>query len=538
MVKKILFGTSAQQALLRGVNILANAVKTTLGPKGRNVAFDRGYGSPLITKDGVTVARQIELEDTFENLGAQAVKDVASKTAEIAGDGTTTATVLAQAILNEGMLLVAAGSNPMDLKRGIEKATAQIIDHLESQAIKITNGIEIQQIATISSNSDSFIGCQIAEAMDKVGKDGVITVEEARGITSELVIVKGMKFDRGYIAPQFVTDQEKSECVLDNPLIFVFESKISSIKAIYPALEIASKAGKPLLIIAEDIDGDALSTLVVNKMRGVLQVAAVKSPAFGDRRIAMMEDIALLTGAQFISQSSGFSADSIIETDLGKAVKVVVTKDSTTIIDGGGDKEKVAERVESIRSQIQHSDSDFDIEMLKDRMAKLSGGVAIIKVGASTETEMKEIKDRVEDALSATRAAVEEGIVAGGGCALLHAQSCLNPEGLSPEEVLGMNIVKKAIESPIRSILLNAGYEPSHIIEKIRSESNLIGFDARKNLFCNMIEAGIIDPVKVTRCALQHASSIASLLLTTECVIATIKEPKKELAQVPLQGMM
>lgn len=539
MVKKILFGTKAQQSLFHGVNKLANAVKATLGPKGRNVAFDRGYGSPLITKDGVTVARQIELEDPFENLGAQAVKDVASKTAEVAGDGTTTATVLAQSIINEGMLLVTAGSNPMDLKRGIDKATAQIISHLESQAIKVTNRKEIEQIATISANSDSFIGKQIADAMERVGKDGVITVEEAKGMVSELVVVEGMKFDRGYLSPHFVTDAEKNECVLHDPLIFVFENKISSIKSIYPVLEIASKANRSILIIAEDIDGDALSTLVVNKMRGVIQLAAVKSPAFGDRRIATMEDIALVTGAQFICTAAGYTnADAVIPSDLGTAKKVIITKDSTTIVEGKGDKDKIAERIESIRGQIAHSTSDFDTQMLKERLAKLAGGVAVIKVGAATEVEMKEIKDRIDDALAATRAAVEEGIVAGGGCALLNAQAALNPEGLSQEEVLGMNIIRKAIESPIRSILSNGGYEPSVIIEKIRNSSNMNGFDARMNKYCNMIEEGIIDPVKVTRCALQNAASIAGLLLTTECVIANIKDPKKDMAQVPLQNLL
>lgn len=527
MAKKILFGTKAQQSLLNGVNILANAVKATLGPKGRNVAFDRGYGSPLITKDGVTVARQIELEDPFENLGAQAVKDVASKTADVAGDGTTTATVLAQAILQEGILLVTAGSNPMDLKRGIDKATAQIIQHLESQAVKVTGRKEIEQIATISANSDAFIGKQIADAMEKVGKDGVITVEEAKGMVSELVVVEGMKFDRGYLSPHFVTDEQKNEAVLHDPLIFIFEGKISSIKSIYPVLEIASKAGRSLLIIAEDVDGDALSTLVVNKMRGILKVVAVKSPAFGDRKTATLEDMALVTNARFICKAEGYSnADSVILSDLGSAKKVIVTKDSTTIVEGEGDKESIALRIESLRGQVENSTSEFDKQMLKERLAKLSGGVAVIKVGAATEVEMKEIKDRIDDALAATRAAVQEGIIPGGGCALLHAQKCLNPENLTTEEALGMNIIRKAIESPIRCIASNGGYEPSIVVEKVRLMANMYGFDARGNKFCDMLEQGIIDPVKVTRCALQNAASIAGLLLTTEAVIANIKEPK------------
>lgn len=538
--KRILFGQEARTKILRGVDILANTVKVTLGPKGRNVAFERSFGAPLITKDGVTVAKEIELQDNLENMGAQMVREVASKTAEVAGDGTTTATVLAQSIFNEGNKYVTAGANPMELKRGIDKAVAKIVEALQLVSKQVTSKKEIEQIATISANSDAQIGQQIADAMEQVGQDGVITVEEAKGMESELTVVKGMQFDRGYLSPYFVTDSEKMEVVLHDPMILLYDKKIANMKSIVATLESAAKTGRSLLIIAEDIEGEALATLVVNKIRGTLKVAAVKSPGFGDRRKAMLEDIAAVTGATVISEDAGMSLDTIMDQDLGHAKKVIITKEDTIIVQGSGDASVVAGRVMQIRAQLENCSSDYDQEKLVERLAKLAGGVAVIKVGAATETEMKEIKDRIEDALSATRAAVEEGIVAGGGCALLHAQAALNYLQLSGDEKLGMQIVRRAIEEPLRTIAANAGFEPSIIVERIRQEgSGTFGFDAKLGVYCNLVEAGIIDPVKVTRCALQNAASIAGLLLTTEAVIADIpSDNKKDLSMPPMGGNM
>ena len=540
MAKRILFGQEARTKILKGIDILANTVKVTLGPLGRNVAFERSFGAPLITKDGVTVAKEIELQDNLENMGAQMVREVASKTAEIAGDGTTTATVLAQSIFHEGNKYVTAGANPMELKRGIDKAVTAIVKALQSVAKQVTSKKEIEQIATISANSDVQIGQQIADAMEHVGQDGVITVEEAKGMESELIVVKGMQFDRGYLSPYFVTDQEKMEVVLHDPMILLYDKKIGNMKSIVSTLEAAAKTGRSILIIAEDIEGEALATLVVNKIRGTLKVAAIKSPGFGDRRKAMLEDIAAVTGATVISEDAGMSLDTAMEQDLGHAKKVIITKEDTVIVEGSGDAAVVAGRVMQIRAQLENCTSDYDIEKLSERLAKLAGGVAVIKVGAATEVEMKEIKDRIEDALSATRAAVEEGIVAGGGCALLHAQRSLDHLQLAGDEKLGMQIVRRAIEEPLRTIASNAGYEPSIVVERIRQEgSGTFGFDAKLGVYCNLVEAGIIDPVKVTRCALQNAASIAGLLLTTEAVIADIpSENKKELNMPPMGGGM
>ncbi len=539
MAKKILFGQDARTKILKGIDTLANTVKVTLGPKGRNVAFERSFGAPLITKDGVTVAKEIELQDNLENMGAQMVREVASRTAEVAGDGTTTATVLAQAIFHEGNKFVTAGANPMELKRGIDKAVAKIVVALQSVAKQVTSKKEIEQIATISANSDTTIGQQIADAMERVGQDGVITVEEAKGMESELVVVEGMEFDRGYLSPYFVTDSEKMEVVLDDPMILLFDKKIGNMKTIVPTLESAARSGRALLIIAEDIEGEALAALVVNKIRGTLKVAAVKAPGFGDRRKAMLEDIAIVTGATLISEDAGMSLDAIMDQDLGFAKKVIITKENTTIIQGAGTPEAITGRVMQIKSQIENCSSDYDQEKLAERLAKLAGGIAIIKVGAATEVEMKEIKDRIEDALSATRAAVEEGIVAGGGCALLHAQVILAEMDITGDEKLGMQIIRRAIEEPLRTIAMNAGFEPSIIVERIRQEgSGSFGFDAKSGQFCNLVEAGIIDPVKVTRCALQNAASIAGLLLTTEAVIADIPSEKKEAPMPPMGGGM
>ncbi len=539
MAKKILFGQQARTAMLKGIDILANTVKVTLGPKGRNVAFERSFGAPLITKDGVTVAKEIELADNLENMGAQMVREVASKTADVAGDGTTTATVLAQAIFTEGNKYVTAGANPMELKRGIDKSVAKIVAALQSVAKQVTSKKEIEQIATISANSDTTIGQQIADAMERVGQDGVITVEEAKGMESELVVVEGMQFDRGYLSPYFVTDSEKMEVVLQDPMILLYDKKIGNMKAIVPTLENAARSGRALLIIAEDIEGEALAALVVNKIRGTLKVAAVKAPGFGDRRKAMLEDIAIVTGATLISEDAGMALDTIMEQDLGHAKKVIITKEETTIVQGFGDVQAIAGRVMQIKSQIESCTSDYDQEKLAERLAKLAGGVAMIKVGAATETEMKEIKDRIEDALSATRAAVQEGIVAGGGCALLHAQAVLADMDLVGDEKLGMQIIRRAIEEPLRTIVSNAGYEPSIIVERIRQEgSGHFGFDAKNGVYCNLVQAGIIDPVKVTRCALQNAASIAGLLLTTEAVIADIPSEKKEMPMPPMGGGM
>jgi chaperonin GroEL len=544
MSKRIVFGQEARTKLLNGINILADTVKVTLGPKGRNVAFERSFGSPLITKDGVTVAKEIDLKDPLENMGAQMVREVASKTAEVAGDGTTTATVLAQAIFTEGNKFVTAGANPMELKHGIDKAVDVVVKSLKDNATSVKNNQEIQQIATISANSDVEIGKKIAMAFDKVGSDGVITVEEAKGVESELVVVEGMQFDRGYMSPHFITNPDKNDVVFTDPLILIYDQRITTMKSIVPALEIAARAGRQLLIIAEDVEGEALSTMVVNKLRGSLKSCAVKAPAFGDRRIAMLEDIATITGGKLISDNVGFSIESVILEDFGTAKRVVVTKESTTIIQGAGLPEAIQERISHIRHQLDICTSDYDKEKMQERLAKLSGGVAVIKVGAATEFEMREIKDRIDDALSATRAAIAEGIVAGGGSALLHAQDAVIDLELDlhGDELLGAQIIRKALEYPLRSIVYNAGYEASLTVERVRQGGKSFGFDAKNNVYGNMIDLGIIDPVKVTRCALQNAASIAGLLLTTEAIICNEPEDlkaKKDAGPMgPIPGML
>lgn len=530
MAKNILFGASARQKLAKGVDALADAVKVTLGPRGRNVAFEKKFGSPTITKDGVSVAKEIELSDPVENAGAQMVREAASKTADVAGDGTTTATVLTQSIFKEGYKYVTAGANPMDLKRGIDKAVALCVDHIKKESKKINSKKEIEQIATISGNWDPFIGKEIAKAMEQVGTDGVITVEEAKSMESELVIVEGMQFDRGYLSPYFVTDSEKMESVLPDAFILLYDKKISSMKSLLPILEQVAKSGKALLIVAEDVDGEALATLVVNKLRGTINAVAIKAPGFGDRRKAMLEDIAALTGGKLISEDIGLKLENTSLSDLGRAKKVIVTKDASTIIEGLGVNDEIKARILNIKAQIENTTSDYDKEKLQERLAKLSGGVAIIKVGAATETEMKEIKDRIEDALHATRAAVEEGIVAGGGVALLQAQKALSVLELTGDEKLGQQIVFKALEEPLRVIVSNAGYESSVILNRIREERTGFGFDAKAGNFVNMVEDGIIDPAKVVRLALQNAASIAGMLLTTEALITEIPEDKKEVA--------
>ena len=538
--KIIVFGTDAREKVRKGIDILANTVKVTLGPKGRNVAIQKSFGSPVITKDGVTVAKEIELKDSFENMGAQMVKEVASKTADVTGDGTTTATVLAQAIFREGNKYVTAGANPMELKRGIERAVEAVNESLKDMSIEISSKIEIEQIATISANSDSFIGMQIADAMDKVGRDGVITVEEAKGTESELEIVEGMQFDRGYISPYFVTNNEKMESVLENPVILLMNKKISAMKELLPVLEHDAKGGRPLLIVAEDVEGDALTTLVVNKMRGTINVAAVKAPGFGDRQKEMLEDMAILTNSRLISADLGVKNGAIGVSDLGSARKAIVTKDSCTIVGGDGAEAAVSDRVLQIRSQIKDALSDYDKEKLQKRLAKLSGGVAVIKVGAATEIELKEKKDRIDDALHATRAAVQEGIVAGGGVALLRAQEKVADLRLVGDEKLGANIIERALEEPLRIITSNAGHEASVIVNKVRSETGNAGFDARRGQYVDMVGAGIIDPTKVVRVSLQNAASISSLLLTTEALIAEIPEEKKEAmpsTEQRMQGM-
>jgi chaperonin GroEL len=526
--KKIVFGAAAREKIRRGVDILADTVKVTLGPKGRNVIFSPSFGSPTVTKDGVTVAKQIELEDALENMGAQMVRDVASKTADVAGDGTTTATVLAQAIFREGHKYVTAGANPMELKRGIDKAVEAVVADIHKQAKPVKDRKEIEQVATISANSDVAIGELIAQAMERVGKDGVITVEEAKSMHDELAIVEGMQFDRGYLSPYFVTNPEKMEVVLDNPYILVYEKKISSIKSLLPALEMVAKHGRSLLIIAEDIDGDALASLVVNTMRGVLKVAAAKAPGFGDRRKAMLEDIAILTGGTMVSDDLGIKLENVREIDLGHAGRVELTKDTTTIIEGKGSQDSINARVQQIRMQIENVTSDYDKEKLQERLAKLSGGVAVIKVGAATEAEMKEKKDRIDDALHATRAAVEEGIVAGGGIALIRAQKAIDILTLQGDEKLGADIVRRAIEEPLRIIVANAGFDASVIVNAVRAQSGTMGFDAKNGTYVDMVEQGIIDPAKVTRFALQNAGSITGLLLTTEATITEIPQEKKE----------
>lgn len=528
MAKQVIHGEDSRAAILRGVNQLADAVKVTLGPKGRNVVIDKKFGSPTITKDGVTVAKEIELKDSLENMGAQMVREVASKTSDVAGDGTTTATVLAQAIFKEGVRTVAAGANPMALKRGIDKAVALVVEEVKRLAKPVT-GDDIANVGTISANGDTKIGEIIAQAMDNVGKDGVITVEESRTMDTTLEVVDGMQFDRGYLSPYFVTDADRMEAVLDEPMILINEKKISNMRDLLPILEQVAKMGRPLLIIAEDVEGEALATLVVNKLRGTLNVAAVKAPGFGDRRKAMLEDIATLTGGKVISEDLGIKLETITVDDLGKAKRVTIDKDNTTIVDGQGDAGAVEGRVKTIRNQIEETTSDYDREKLQERLAKLVGGVAVIKVGAATETEMKEKKARVEDAMHATRAAVEEGIVAGGGVTLVRASKVL--EGFTIEgdqdEIIGVNIIKRAVEEPLRQIALNAGKEGAVIVEKIRAEdSETFGFNAATEKFEDLVAAGVIDPAKVSRTALQNAASIAGLMLTTEAMISELPDEK------------
>jgi chaperonin GroEL len=527
MPKQVMFSDEGRAALLRGVNIMAAAVKATMGPKGRNVVIDKKFGSPTITKDGVTVAKEIELKDNYEDMGAQMVKEVASKTSDIAGDGTTTATVLAQAIVRDGMKNVTAGANPMGLKRGIDKAVDAVVEDLKRMSKSTKDKKEIAQVATIASNNDKTIGSLIAEAMEKVGKDGVITVEESKSADTVLDVVEGMQFDRGYLSPYFVTDAERMEVVLEDALVLIHEKKISVMKDMLPLLEQVARSGKPFLIIAEDIEGEALATLVVNKLRGTLHTAAVKAPGFGDRRKAMLEDIAILTGGKAITEDLGIKLENIKLEDLGKAKKVVIDKDNTTIVEGAGKTTVIEGRIKQIRAQIDETTSDYDREKLQERLAKLAGGVAVIKVGAATETAMKEKKARVEDALNATRAAVEEGIVPGGGVALLRASTAIEGLKLEGDEKVGAMIVKRALEEPIREIVQNAGLEGSVIVEKVKAEKVLTrGFDAESLEFVDMIQAGIIDPTKVERVALQNAASVASLLLTTEALVTDLPEEK------------
>ncbi len=525
--KKISFSEDARRSLLKGVNTLANAVKVTLGPKGRNVILDKSFGSPTITKDGVTVAKEIELSDKFENMGAQMVKEVASKTSDTAGDGTTTATVLAQALYREGSKLVAAGTNPMDLKRGIDKAVETVVGEIKKLSKPTKNRKEIAQVGTISANNDSMIGDIIAEAMDKVGKEGVITVEEAKSMETSLEVVEGMQFDRGYLSPYFVTDAERMECALDDPYILLYEKKISTMKDLLPILEKVAQSGAPFLIIAEEVEGEALATLVVNKLRGTLKVSAVKAPGFGDRRKAMLEDIATLTGGKLISEDLGLKLENITIKDLGRAKRITIDKENTTIVDGAGDKNALQGRVKQIKTQVEETTSDYDREKLQERLAKLVGGVAVIHVGAATETEMKEKKARVEDALHATRAAVEEGIVPGGGVAYLRALAALDKLSLDREQQFGVNIVKKALEEPLRQIAGNAGIDGSIVVDKVRNGKDNYGFNAATEGYEDLVTAGIIDPAKVTRCALQNAASVASLLLTTEAMVAENPEEKE-----------
>ncbi|MDR2368188.1 MAG: chaperonin GroEL [Deltaproteobacteria bacterium] len=524
--KEIKYSVKAREAIMRGVDILADAVKVTLGPKGRNVILEKTFGAPTITKDGVTVAKEVELEDKFENMGAQMVKEVASKTSDLAGDGTTTATVLAQAIYREGQKLVAAGVNPMALKRGIDAAVDSATTELRNMSKATKNQKEIAQVGTISANNDPTIGNIIAEAMDKVGKEGVITVEEAKSMETTLDVVEGMQFDRGYLSPYFVTDAEKMVVHQDDAYVLLVEKKISNMKDLLPILEQIAKQGRPLFIVAEDVDGEALATLVVNKLRGTLHTCAVKAPGFGDRRKAMLEDIAILTGGKVISDDLGIKLESITLNDLGRAKKITVDKDNSTIVDGGGAKSALEGRVKQIRAQIDETTSDYDREKLQERLAKLIGGVAVINVGAATEIEMKEKKARVEDALHATRAAVEEGIVPGGGVALVRCVPALNNVECVGEAAQGVNIIRRALEEPLRQIAVNAGHEGSVVVEKVRNESGNIGFNAETGTYEDLMQAGVIDPAKVTRFALQHAASVSSLLLTTECMIAEKKEDK------------
>lgn len=531
--KMLKFGYEAREAMIRGINILAEAVKTTLGPQGRNVVIDKSFGAPTITKDGVTVAKEIELADKFENMGAQLLREVASKTSDVAGDGTTTATILAQAIVREGAKLVAAGHNPMELKKGIEKAVEVCVAELKKMSKPTKDPKEIAQVGTISANNDPEIGKIIADAMEKVGKEGVITVEEAKGMETMMEVVEGMQFDRGYLSPYFVTDADRMECVLEDAYILIHDKKISSMKDVLPILEQIAKSGKPFLVIAEEVEGEALATLVVNKLRGTLHCAAVKAPGFGDRRKAMLEDIAILTGGRVLSEEMGFKLENATLKDLGRAKKIVVDKDNTTIIDGAGKKEDIEARVKQIRTQIQETTSDYDREKLQERLAKLVGGVAVIRVGAATETEMKEKKARVEDALHATRAAVEEGIVPGGGVALIRTLKALENLKLSPEQQHGVEIIKKAILEPAKQIAQNAGIDGSIVVEKIKDGEGAFGFNAATEEFEDLMKAGIIDPTKVTRSALQNAASVAGLIITTECMITEKPEDKKS----PAAGM-
>jgi chaperonin GroEL len=538
MAKQIIYGELSRLALLRGVNQLADAVKVSLGPKGRNVVLDKKFGSPTITKDGVTVAKEIDLKDPLENMGAQMVREVASKTSDTAGDGTTTATVLAQAIYREGAKNVVAGANPMELKRGIEKAVEAIVEKLKSLSRDVKNNEMIAQVGTISANSDQTIGMIIAEAMGKVGKDGVITVEEAKTLETSLEVVEGMQFDRGYLSPYFVTDPERMEVVLENPVILIHEKKISSMKDLLPVLEQVARMGRPLIIVAEDVEGEALATLVVNKLRGTLQAAAVKAPGFGDRRKAMLEDIAILTGGRAITEDLGIKLENIKIEDLGKAKKVTIDKDNTTIVEGAGTSAAIEGRVKQLRAQVEDTTSDYDREKLQERLAKLVGGVAVIKVGAATETEMKEKKARVEDAMHATKAAVEEGIVPGGGVALLRASKALDGLKLEGDQRVGMEIIRRAIEEPIRWIATNAGVEGSIIVSKVKEMKQDEGFNAATETYEDLVKAGVIDPTKVVRSALQNAASIASLLLTTEALVSEIPEDKKDQPSMPGGGGM
>jgi chaperonin GroEL len=540
MAKDITFNLEARDALKKGVDALANAVKVTLGPKGRNVIIDKKFGSPTITKDGVSVAKEIELKDPVENMGAQLLKEVASKTADMAGDGTTTATVLAQAIVTAGLKNVAAGANPMDLKRGIDKAVAAIVENLKKQSKEVGDDNEkIEQVATISANNDNAIGKLIAEAMGRVKKEGVITVEEAKGTETTVEVVEGMQFDRGYISPYFVTNADKMEAVLENPFILIYDKKISTMKDLLPILEKTVQTGRPLLIIAEEVDGEALAALVVNRIRGSLKIAAVKAPGFGDRRKAMLEDIAILTGGVVISEEQGYKLENADLTYLGKAEKVTIDKDNTTIVNGGGDKNAITARVNQIKAQIETTTSDYDKEKLQERLAKLAGGVAVLYVGAATEVEMKEKKDRVDDALHATRAAVEEGIIPGGGTAYIRAVEAIEKlKGDNEDETTGINIVKRAIEEPLRQIVANAGGEGSVIVQKVKEGKADFGYNARTEKFENLLAAGVIDPTKVARVALENAASVAGMLLTTDCVLAEVKEEAPAGGGMPSMGGM
>ena len=538
MAKELLFKQEAREEILQGVNVLAEAVKVTLGPKGRNVVLDKSFGSPTVTKDGVTVAKEIELENKFQNMGAQMVKEVASKTSDVAGDGTTTATVLAQVIYREGMKLVAAGHNPMTLKRGIEKAVSGVVNELSKMSKPTKERKEIAQVGAISANGDETIGNIIAEAMEKVGKEGVITVEEAKGMETTLEVVEGMQFDRGYLSPYFVTDAERMEVSLEDPYILINEKKISNMKDLLPLLEQVARAGKPLMIIAEDVDGEALATLVVNKLRGTLHVCAVKAPGFGDRRKAMLEDIATLTGGKLVAEELGIKLESVQIDDLGTAKRITVDKDNTTIIDGAGKKEDIEGRVKQIRAQTEETTSDYDREKLQERLAKMVGGVAVINVGAATETEMKEKKARVEDALHATRAAVEEGIVPGGGVALLRCLDSLKDIKVSEEEQGGVNIIRRSLEEPMRQIAFNAGVEGAIVVDNVRKNKGAYGYDAREDRYGDLIEWGIIDPTKVTRIAIQNAASVAGLMITTEAMIADKPKDETNMPSMPGGGGM